>query len=545
MGVSDFHDIDTDIEPAQRTPAYSQEAAFVRPVYGQNDVERQKDLTSAIDAYVLAGAFKLFREDRLGQPGRFRHHTMLVHESVKMQEHRDTRDNVVAAWRGRGYSSARGLAALRNLYDSDFRQVSEARAKGFPSPADFTELEPFVGKALAKMVGGGGDPVLIVNGDQDLVQEALDFDAYDVWRILVGGTKLSRGFTVEGLTTSYYRRRTGAADTLMQMGRWFGFREGYADLVRLYIGRRERIGQRFDDLYAKFEAIVRDEEAFREQLRQYAKPVDGEAQVRPDQIPPLVSQHLPTLRPTAPTKMYNAELQVRRSPGTPLEPTGYPEKPASLKHNYEAAVPLLNAASTPRTLLVPGRDLSFPTSPGNFTALTGVASHDDVLGVLREFAWVNGDYFAPDLRYLEEVKEQLDDWMLLAPQLTQGASAALPDVGPRSLFRRERRRGPMFGAISDPKHRRAGIVLATRGGGTDPVAQQLAHERRGALLMYPVIEPGYDPQGQVDPGRLVIAFTAITPQSAIGRTRQLVTFRARNSALAQAIIDADDEDGGS
>ncbi len=64
------------------------------------------------------------------------------------------------------------------------------------------------------------------------------------------------------------------------------------------------------------------------------------------------------------------------------------------------------------------------------------------------------------------------------------------------------------------------------------------------MLLYPVIEPEYDPQGQVDPGRVVIAFTAITPQSAIGRTRQLVTFRARNSALAQAIIDTDDEEGG-
>ncbi|MCZ2849129.1 Z1 domain-containing protein [Modestobacter sp. VKM Ac-2978] len=544
MGVSDFHDIDSDVEPADRTPANSQEAAFVRPVHGQTDDERQDDLTAAIDSYVLAGALKLYREARLGQPRRFRHHTMLVHESVKMQEHRDTRDNVIAAWRGRGYASAKGLAVLRTLYESDFRRVSDERAGGLPYPVEFDELEPFVGQAIAKMVGAGGDPVLIVNGDQDLLQEALDFDAHDVWRILVGGTKLSRGFTVEGLTTSYYRRRTGAADTLMQMGRWFGFREGYSDLVRLYIGRRERIGQTFDDLYAKFEAIVRDEEAFREQLRQYAKPVDGEPQIRPDQIPPLVSQHLPTLRPTALNKMYNAELQVRRSPGTPLEPTAYPDKPVRVKANYDAAVPLLQSASTPCTLLVPSPDLSYAPSPSSFTALTGVVPHEQVLDVLRDFAWLRSDYFSPDLRYLEEITGQLDDWVLLAPQLALGASATLPDVGSRSLFRRERRRAPMFGAISEPRHRRAGIVVATRGGGTDPVARQLAQQRRGVLLLYPVIEPGYTPQGQVDPSRLVVAFTAITPQSAIGRTRQLVTFRARNSALTQPIIDAEDDDDG-
>ena len=54
-------------------------------------------------------------------------------------------------------------------------------------------------------------------------------------------TKLSRGYTVEGLTISYYRRSARTADTLMQMGRWFGFRQGYADLVRLFIGTEESI----------------------------------------------------------------------------------------------------------------------------------------------------------------------------------------------------------------------------------------------------------------------------------------------------------------
>lgn len=53
--------------------------------------------------------------------------------------------------------------------------------------------------------------------------------------VSVGGDLLSRGLTLEGLSTSYFYRRTQAADTLMQMARWFGYRPGYSDLCRLWI----------------------------------------------------------------------------------------------------------------------------------------------------------------------------------------------------------------------------------------------------------------------------------------------------------------------
>jgi hypothetical protein len=52
--------------------------------------------------------------------------------------------------------------------------------------------------------------------------------------IAVGGNKLSRGLTLEGLSVSYYLRSSRMYDTLMQMGRWFGYRPGYIDLCRLF-----------------------------------------------------------------------------------------------------------------------------------------------------------------------------------------------------------------------------------------------------------------------------------------------------------------------
>ena len=55
--------------------------------------------------------------------------------------------------------------------------------------------------------------------------------------IAIGGDKLSKGLTLEGLSVSYYLRASRMYDTLMQMGRWFGYRPGYVDLCRLFISR--------------------------------------------------------------------------------------------------------------------------------------------------------------------------------------------------------------------------------------------------------------------------------------------------------------------
>ena len=51
----------------------------------------------------------------------------------------------------------------------------------------------------------------------------------------VGGNSLSRGLTLEGLSTSYFYRNSQMYDTLLQMGRWFGYRDGYADLCRIWL----------------------------------------------------------------------------------------------------------------------------------------------------------------------------------------------------------------------------------------------------------------------------------------------------------------------
>jgi Z1 domain len=80
--------------------------------------------------------------------------------------------------------------------------------------------------------------------------------------IAVGGFALSRGFTLEGLTVSYFLRSSMMYDTLLQMGRWFGYRDGYADVCRVYmtsdaIGWYSHISEAIDELRYEFKRMER------------------------------------------------------------------------------------------------------------------------------------------------------------------------------------------------------------------------------------------------------------------------------------------------
>jgi hypothetical protein len=77
--------------------------------------------------------------------------------------------------------------------------------------------------------------VRVINGGS---RDVLNYDQHKdkgLHVIAVGGLALSRGFTLEGLSVTYILRNSGAYDTLMQMGRWFGYRDDYSDLTKVYM----------------------------------------------------------------------------------------------------------------------------------------------------------------------------------------------------------------------------------------------------------------------------------------------------------------------
>jgi len=99
--------------------------------------------------------------------------------------------------------------------------------------------------------------VVVVNSTKD-AEKQIKWNTWEYW-ILIGGQKLDRGFTVEGLTVTYMPRPvSGNADVLQQRARFFGYRSGYIDFCRVYL---------IQDSIEAFSGYVEDEEFLRDSLR--------------------------------------------------------------------------------------------------------------------------------------------------------------------------------------------------------------------------------------------------------------------------------------
>jgi hypothetical protein len=500
MGGAKFHDLGGLEEHERGDPTYSNEAAHIRNLFADDDVTERGEIQSAIDAFILSGAIKKWRADR--DPSfKFRHHTMLVHESIRIAEHADLADAFRSVWGQAGYSTAAGLARLRALYEIDFLPVHDSRPvwHDLPMPERFDDLKPFVGATIdAIMVAG--DPVVVVNGSKDSDYDSMDFMVQPYWRIMVGGAKLSRGFTVEGLTVSYYRRRATAADTLMQMGRWFGYRPGHEDLVRLYIGRDVVDSKNKSyDLYDAFTSIIEDEEEFRAQLQKFSElREDGKPVVRPIHVPPLVFQQLPWLRPTGANKMYNAVLKYEGDGGEVKDFNAHDYRGDGSQNtvHLNAVVPWLDGLTdeTKQFIGVGGT---------SFSARTRILSTTQVLKALGKIELLAKDQLLPTIRMIEKAvsESKLTDWLLVVPYLGDDRVREVEGVSVPLI---ERRRRADRAGFSGSERRHRGVLEHVTGKkdalDAGPAASALASPTRGAILLTFTIDPEVLPE-ELDEGR--------------------------------------------
>ena len=192
-------------------------------------------LVDAIGAFLIASSVRVWRKQEN------EHMSMLIHAARFTDIHCEIKDLVVRKindiknrLRYEDVSEPSSFAArLKVLWEDDFVATTNHTCKYFSDLAGECKLPEwsFVMESILLVIEKL--EVLEVNGVSD---DELKYKDYNEGRIViaVGGDKLSRGLTLEGLSTSYFLRASTLYDTLMQMGRWFGYRLGYLDVCRLY-----------------------------------------------------------------------------------------------------------------------------------------------------------------------------------------------------------------------------------------------------------------------------------------------------------------------
>ncbi len=356
---------------------------------------------------------------------------------------------------------------------------------------------------------------------------------------------------MEGLTISFYTRKALQADTLMQAGRWFGYRNGYRDLVRLFIRRDPDDAPQRVDLYEAFEGLMRDEMALRESLEEYEGfDENGDPILEPWQVPPIVSQHLPYLRPSARNKMFNAEIHTKGDAGRLKDYYGIPPRSSSAekKLNFELWAPILASAADSKTLQSSRRKAEERT-PKPFTAKVGTVTASDFLKLLDGLQWDERflKVIDPTRRFYHQLAERggLSDLVILWPQLaSQSQLVDLPIIGSGQVVTRQRRDEPRIGFVgSDAKHRDAAERIAgTKKDTADPIADSLRDPagRRAALLVYVAADPASHGASKTsfenlsaspEAKDLAVLMSLVAPTSATSHGKSMIEWRVKRPSL--------------
>lgn len=311
-------------------------------------------LASAIRWFVLAASARRVR-GQAEDPT-----SMLIHTSMLTDDHEDL-ERVVS----------KELSEIKNAFESKadtdlWREQWEKETTRVPAklfnldPVSFSQLLEEIPLVLEDV------QVVVDNGES---QKRLEYSENTRAVIAIGGNTLARGLTLEGLVSSYFVRRASAYDTLLQMGRWFGFRPDYQDLPRIWMPQELR--NWFYDL-ATIEAELREE------LRVYME--DGYS---PAEVQAKIRLH-PDMQVTSRAKMQDAHTASM---------SFSEKKEQTIKFKSEDAQWLADNLSAARRLIHSIRELGIEQQEGLYGSPTFLKIPNDfVLEFLKTY------HFHPDTR---------------------------------------------------------------------------------------------------------------------------------------------------
>lgn len=240
-----------------------------------HDPEPPPSLIEAVEWFVVACATRRAR-------GQIDHSSMLVHVTHYADPHTTMQRRLIAlVAEMRKEVEAGSLERFEASWDREAHRVQQ---EGIQQQT-WEEVQPHIVEVLSSI------DVIVDNGRSN---DRLNYDGDAKTVIAVGGGTLSRGLTLEGLVVSYFTRTSSSYDTLLQMGRWFGYRPGYADLPRIWVSPG------LADDYAFLAKVERD-------LREEIESFKGSAE-KPRDLGVRVRVHPGRLSVTAENKMQAANV---------------------------------------------------------------------------------------------------------------------------------------------------------------------------------------------------------------------------------------------
>lgn len=416
-----------------------------------------KSLTDAVLAFCVAGGIREMRCRGADEP--LAAHTMLVHISMlKADQARvaNLLSEQIDLWR----AAVDQGQSLRPVMLGAWNELRP----GVEPPGTDDQIVSAATSVLTKL------HISVLNSDTG---EELDYEDNPGRHVIaIGGNRLSRGLTLEGLTISYFLRTATMCDTLLQMARWYGFRHGYEDLIRIWT--TDGIARWFGEL-----ALV--EQSMRDSI--HALELAGR---RPDEMHLRVRAHSDLLL-TARNKSRMAtgewDSWSGDHPQTILLPL---DDPPRLIRNLELTDSFLSGLRTGTKRH--GGSLFRDVTPEEIQRyLGGYHTHDDAVafrpGSLA--TWIASRQSAGELT----------SWSVFVPNPGDRETVKLGGVQ-YGLIERRRVSAQSIGTLLDPRHEGvdlpAGPSAYRREGGTlDAEAMRRARPvTDGLLIIYP-LDPGY------------------------------------------------------
>ncbi|TLU71231.1 Z1 domain-containing protein [Lichenicoccus roseus] len=421
-----------------------------------------RSLAEALIAFCLAGGVRSLRPGFAGKA-----HTMLVHVSQRISDQERIANAIrdqIDVWR-EAEQQGQHLEEV-------FSPVWIGIKGGVDAPADDKVIIVAALAVLRELV------IVVLNSETG---ENLEYDEKPGRQLVaVGGNRLSRGLTLEGLTVSYFLRTATMCDTLLQMARWYGFRRGYEDLIRIWT--TDGIARWFAEL-----ALV--EQSLRDSIVAL-----GRAGRRPDQMAIRLRAHsdlLLTARNKGRTAEATQDSWSGEHPQTvllPLLDAGRLEANRALADGFVASVgPMVRLQSGLLARDVPAETVC--------DFLRAYMVHDDIVAFRSDLL---ADWIAE-----QTTVGDLTDWSVFvaSPKAGRLVSIGGQQVG---LVRRSRISSESIGILIDPAHE--GVDLPggpdayKRAGGTyDAEAMRSARpSTQGLIIVYPL-----------DPEHLSVACTDV------------------------------------